>query len=278
MDAVVLGGGGPVGAAWTSAILHGLLSAGVPVGEADIVLGTSAGAVVGSWLTMQPTGLPSVPELMRRRADWHAANARSGHTDRSVFERAMRSPTAGATATAVADATLPPISVEQAEAMWSSYLPEGPWAPNLAVTSVDAKTGQGRVWSAADDVSVPLAVACSTAAPGVAPPVATADGIWVDGGVRSSTNADLILEIRGDNAQDIRHGKVLMFRPLPNSSVAREQAALVERGFAVRVINANPFYAEPTQLLDAAFIDIGAAAGGDQARDLSAALTSWLAE
>ena len=38
--AVVLGGGGPVGASWTATLVNGLVSAGVPLADADVVLGT----------------------------------------------------------------------------------------------------------------------------------------------------------------------------------------------------------------------------------------------
>jgi NTE family protein len=72
MNARVLGGGGPVGATWTEALLAGLRSAGLPLAGSDVVVGTSAGAVVGAWLTIQPDGLPELPERMRARAQWHA--------------------------------------------------------------------------------------------------------------------------------------------------------------------------------------------------------------
>ena len=45
--ALVLGGGGPVGVAWEAGLLVGLGRGGVAVAEADAVIGTLAGAVVG---------------------------------------------------------------------------------------------------------------------------------------------------------------------------------------------------------------------------------------
>jgi NTE family protein len=64
MNALVSGGGGPVGATWTEALLAGLRSAGLPLAGSDVV--------VGVWLTIQPDGLPELPERMRARAQWHA--------------------------------------------------------------------------------------------------------------------------------------------------------------------------------------------------------------
>src|SRR4051794_544442 len=48
--AVVLGGGGLTGVAWLTGVLSAFEDAGVPVGDADLVVGTSAGSVVGSQL------------------------------------------------------------------------------------------------------------------------------------------------------------------------------------------------------------------------------------
>src|SRR6202171_5167425 len=46
--ALVLGGGGVTGIAWEIGVLSGLLSAGVDLRKADVVIGTSAGAYVGA--------------------------------------------------------------------------------------------------------------------------------------------------------------------------------------------------------------------------------------
>jgi hypothetical protein len=58
LNALVLGGGGPVGAAWLSAALNELAAAGLPPAESGVVLGTSAGAVSDAWLTMDPRACP----------------------------------------------------------------------------------------------------------------------------------------------------------------------------------------------------------------------------
>ncbi|MFE9044443.1 patatin-like phospholipase family protein [Streptomyces sp. NPDC007818] len=63
--ALVLGAGGLVGAAWEVGVLHGLAEAGVDLSGADLVVGSSAGAVVGALLT---AGVP-LPELYGRSLD-----------------------------------------------------------------------------------------------------------------------------------------------------------------------------------------------------------------
>jgi NTE family protein len=273
MNALVLGGGGPVGASWTAALLDGLVSAGVPLGESDVVIGTSAGAVVGSWLTIEPAGLTELPERMRARAAWHAGNAQSGRGDTSLLRRmAVESGRNAESARSIAQAAIAaiaPISADEAEALWKAALPGGAWPSRLRAVAVNTETGLARAWSTEDGISLAVAVSCSTAAPGAAPPVAVADSVWVDGGVRSGTNADLLPEITDDP------GAVLIVAPIPTADLAREQAALVERGYRVRTITAQPFYTTPGDLLDPRFIDVAAQAGADQARDIAADLLTW---
>jgi NTE family protein len=264
--------------------VHGLTSAGLPLAECDVVMGTSAGSVVGAWLTMQSDGLPSLPGRMRERAAWHAANAAAGRRNKDLLRR--MGDTAGKGTGSVlgiaqaAAAAIPPISADRAEGLWEPFLPEGKWPRHLKIVAVNTDTGTARAWSAEDDIPLAVAVACSTAAPGAAPPVAVAHAIWVDGGVRSGTNADLLVDSRGDIghegvAPSAGAGKVLIVAPLPADDIAREEAVLVERGHDVRVIIADSFYNKRTDLLDPHFIDIATAAGARQARDVAADLVKW---
>ena len=50
MRALVLGGGGITGIAWELGVIAGLAEAGVRLADADLVVGTSAGSVVGAQL------------------------------------------------------------------------------------------------------------------------------------------------------------------------------------------------------------------------------------
>lgn len=61
--ALVLGGGGITGIAWELGLLAGLSEAGVDLTTADLVVGTSAGSVVGAQIT---SGLP-LEELYERQ-------------------------------------------------------------------------------------------------------------------------------------------------------------------------------------------------------------------
>ena len=53
---LVLGGGGPVGAAWYAGLANGLAEEGLDIGVADVIIGTSAGASAGAWLASERSG------------------------------------------------------------------------------------------------------------------------------------------------------------------------------------------------------------------------------
>ena len=73
--ALVLGGGGPVGIAWESGLAAGLAEGGVNIGEADLIIGTSAGSAVGAQLAMGRS-----PQQMYAAVAADSGNARPGPT------------------------------------------------------------------------------------------------------------------------------------------------------------------------------------------------------
>ena len=86
----------------------------------------------------------------------------------------------------------PTVSEAARRAVIAARLPEDNW-PNssLFLTAVDAETGQPAVFTRHSGVDFIDAVAASCAVPGVWPPVTINGHRYIDGGVRSGTNADL---------------------------------------------------------------------------------------
>jgi NTE family protein len=73
-----------------------------------------------------------------------------------------------------------------------STLPADAWPQRgFACTAVDAETGAFKLWTAASGVGVVRAVASSCSVPGVYPPVTLQGRRYIDGGMRSATNADM---------------------------------------------------------------------------------------
>jgi NTE family protein len=72
------------------------------------------------------------------------------------------------------------------------YLSGHDWPDHYRCTAVDAESGAFVVWDHEAGVALPRAVASSCAVPGVYPPIAIGDRRYIDGGMRSGTNADLV--------------------------------------------------------------------------------------
>jgi NTE family protein len=75
--ALVLGGGGVAGIAWELGLLKGLADCGVNIGNADLVVGTSAGACVGAQITSTLSTTSNLtrslpPRNARLSSIWHS--------------------------------------------------------------------------------------------------------------------------------------------------------------------------------------------------------------
>jgi NTE family protein len=86
----------------------------------------------------------------------------------------------------------PTVSEAVRRAVIAGRLPDPSWPDRtLLVTAVDAHSGEPAVFHKESGVELVDAVAASCAVPGVWPPVTIGGRRYIDGGVRSGTNADL---------------------------------------------------------------------------------------
>ncbi|MFE2426200.1 patatin-like phospholipase family protein [Streptomyces sp. NPDC059373] len=222
--ALVLGGGGLAGIAWETGVLAGLAEEGVDVpATADHVVGTSAGAAVAAQLA---SGL-TLPELLARQTDPALQNeelAPSGtsvaevlelwaklvaeHTDPLELRRGIGALALGAT-------TVPEAARLEVIAR---RLPRHDWPEDrpLTLVVVDARTGGTRLFDRHSGVGLVEAVAASCAVPGIWPPVPIGGAHYVDGGVRTSNNADLAAG----------HDRVLVLAPMADPALEAEIAGL----------------------------------------------------
>ncbi|WP_436757186.1 patatin-like phospholipase family protein [Streptosporangium sp. V21-05] len=221
--ALVLGGGGVAGIAWEAGIITGLRRAGIDLGEADLVIGTSAGSVVGTLVTTEAdlensVGVQANTEVATVSAvDMEAVMAAfSILYDPSLDPQEARR-RVGELALAVKD------TGARIETI-GNRLPVKEWPERrLLITAVDAATGEFVVWERGSGVPLVSAVASSCAVPCVFPPVEINGRRYIDGGVRSPTNADLAA---GSSA-------VVLLEPLAHTSPkARVEAELAELGGA----------------------------------------------
>jgi NTE family protein len=196
--ALVLGGGGITGIAWEIGVLAGLAEAGADLTGADLVVGTSAGSVVGAQVASgadlealfarqlePPTGERAARMTRAALARYGWAMLRSRRDD-VAFRRRV-----GALALAAQESGLTPSEQERLDVI-GSRLVASEWPDRaLTTTAVDAESGEFRTFTRDSGVPLLLAVAASCAVPGVYPPVTIDGRRYVDGGVRSTANADL---------------------------------------------------------------------------------------
>ncbi len=250
--ALVLGGGGVAGIAWELGVLDALANAGVDLRAADRIIGTSAGAAVGAQLR---TG-ESLESLCARQLVPASQSAElqvessldslieqfaacfDGAPDEIEVRRRLGGVALGA----------PTVDEGARLAVIESRLSSHEWSENeLLITAVDALTGEFNVFDRHSGVSLVSAVAASCAVPGIWPPVTIGDSRFIDGGVRSGTNADLA------KGCDI----VVIVAPFAGGfgpTVEVEAAALREQGAIVEVIAADAGSTEAfgTNVLDPA--------------------------
>ncbi|MGW2377033.1 patatin-like phospholipase family protein [Kitasatospora sp. NPDC001683] len=229
---LVLGGGGMLGAAWTVGALCAVEEAtGHRPGEADVLLGTSAGAILSALLAggVHPEqlrdhqrGLPITEGPLAGVAfdyDTAAGGAlpprpRAGIGSPDLLRDAVRHPREYPLLTMVSAmaphgrGSLAPVG----ELVRGLFGPGGWPAPDgsapaaagvapsaaaapLRVAAVDYRSGHRVVFGdpQAPDVAVADAVMASCAIPGWFAPVRVNGSAYVDGGCWSATNADLLL-------------------------------------------------------------------------------------
>ncbi|MEU0532202.1 patatin-like phospholipase family protein [Amycolatopsis tolypomycina] len=194
-QALVLGGGGVAGIAWTTGLLAGLAGHGQDLTGADLLVGTSAGSVVAAQVT---SGL-SLDELYARQADpARQAPEIPADIDFEKFAADFGGAVTGTTdpaevRRAVGKLALAAETVSEAKrrAVIEGRLPVHEWPrQRLVIVAVDAETGEPRRFDGESGVPLVDAVAASCAVPGVWPAVTIDGRRYVDGGVRSAENAD----------------------------------------------------------------------------------------
>ena len=215
--ALVLGGGGITGAAWEAGILKGLRDAGVDLTGADLVIGTSAGAVVGAAITTgdldafwerqigpvdtrveRPAALDQ-PKLLAAMRSAGLLEHAPGESSGSALAH-LGQAQAGGEVTEMALARLGRSAVAATVSFSEEYrlrtmasrIGSNQWPDRkLLITAIDCEDGSLMVWTKDSGIPLIAAVASSCAAPFVYPPATINGRRYMDGGIRSGTNVDL---------------------------------------------------------------------------------------
>jgi NTE family protein len=196
-NALVLGGGGALGVSWEIGVLAGLLEEGIDVGGADLIVGTSAGSIVGTQIALGKT----LPELMAEQHEpdeGRIGTLMAGIDPGSTLQLFMRwagiKEITQAICAEIGAAALAAKTVSEKEwvAYFEDHIGEEQWPEHaLRLTAVECESGEFEVWDRDSGVPLARAVASSCAVPGLFPPVTIDGRRYTDGGVRSGTSADL---------------------------------------------------------------------------------------
>ncbi|MGZ5959777.1 MAG: patatin-like phospholipase family protein [Rhizomicrobium sp.] len=286
--ALILGGGGPVGIAWELGLAAGLEEGGVRIADASRIVGTSAGSFAGAALA---SGRPA-EALVRAQVEQaeRAAAARRAAPDagrpaapdlgplmRFMARRpADREPPAELRAEIGAFALGAKTIAEDAfiASFGSIAGPNEKWPRGFACTAVDAADGSFHLWDESSGVELGRAIASSCSVPGIFPPITIHGRRYIDGGMRSATNIDLVKGYR----------RVLVIAVLSNmaidfmrAGIQREIDVLTSAGAEVELIvpNANCLEAFGNNLMDASRRGDVALAGVVQGRAESARIAAF---
>lgn len=247
--ALVLGGGGITGIAWELGLLKGLADGGVDLTSADLVVGTSAGSVVGAQVT-GGAGLDDLYATQLEPAD-QEIGAQLGRLTLLRLLPAMVLPgSEQKRLRRVGRQSLKahPAGGERRIEVIRSRIGVSPWPDrDLKVTAVGAEDGQFTVFDRDSGVDLVHAVAASCAVPLVWPAVTIKGKHYVDGGMRSTANVDLATG----------HDHVVVIAPLPRSfskatSIAAQLEATGARHTAVVVPDAQALVDIGKNVLDPA--------------------------
>jgi NTE family protein len=215
----VLGGGGLVGMGYHAGALKALEEWGVDVSRFELIVGTSAGAVMGAYLRSgwspgdfydyahgrHPDSSPDLGAQEQEVRDlfvplWDNRIERVRRGLGSLFALASsrgywRAGATGRVPRAALRRAFPSglYSTDGTRARLSADLPERWPEEDLYLCAADLYTGERVAFGsrAAPEASLPEAVLASTAIPGVFPPVRIDGRHYVDGGVVTATSLDL---------------------------------------------------------------------------------------
>ena len=171
--ALVLAGGAVVGMAWMAGLASGLRREGVDLADADVIVGTSAGAIVGTMLaTGQDLDLPGAPVPPAGQGD-PAPNSGPGRLTQVFAILGDVSLEPGDARRRVGQLALAAETIsEQAHiALISTLVTAREWPDrNLLITAVDVETGELKVWDRYGSTST--AASCQEPTP-TSPPAPT---------------------------------------------------------------------------------------------------------
>ena len=292
--ALVLGGGGASGNAWAIGVVAGLFDAGLDVTQADLIIGTSAGATVAAQITatrpmeLLAAILAAVPQPRTGQTGSDAGHVPIGpvanHMERTgAIIAAAKDAADMCRRMGAAALEMDAASNGSAQLQWratvAARLPSQRWPQQrVLIIAVDAHTGEPVVFDRNSGVDLADAVAASCANGFGVPPYTIGEHRYIDGGYRANENADLAAG----------SARVLVLSPLGGRSrhpvdwgthLATQADQLRARGSRVGIIvpdsNSQNTLGVGVNMMDPSTRPPAARAGYDQGRALAEQVTEF---
>ncbi len=268
---LVLGGGGIYLASWMAGYIHALKSGGVDLATADIVVGTSAGSLIGALLTGDHlwrfgaeldifVELPKLFTLIVPTMTPNDSQIRAHHIADTATSAAP------ATLQAIGRAAMAARNADGPSDYFNAVkhvIGEQSWpSPKLHTTANDCYTGERIVVSQSAGIEVNHACAASSSLPGSMGPTWLGNRLCMDGGIcQTSTHSDvvagvkkaLIISLTDGSAEASRIG--LRTSSLPNT-LQQEVADLRAQGTEVvlKVVGLMPGATHVDSIMDPRWI------------------------
>ncbi len=237
---LVLGGGGLLGAAWEAGLVAGLAEEGLDIAKFDRIIGTSSGAIIGSQLGLGRTpeylfmGQLAMAEKFRTQNPGPSAGTPPSPAWQAEMTRELQEAYLAGEVPKELMAKIGRLAVETEllpeERFLDNFRPMfragEDWPEKFACITIDAADGTLAVWDRGSGVDLLHAVAASAASPFFTRPVHVGGRECMDGGLRSTTNADLA---EGAGSVLIA-APALAFMPGLIAQVRREIAVIGQKG------------------------------------------------
>jgi NTE family protein len=285
--ALVLGGGGLLGAAWEAGLIAGIAEEEAGITKADRIIGTSAGAIIGLQIALGRTpedifqGQIAMAEEYRKhnpvRSESMPSPARQPPIIQDILKAALEGDVPRELLAKIGRMSLeaPALPEEPFIAQFQPLLNPGErWPDRFVCIALDAEDGTLAVWDKDSRVDPVRAIAASSAAPFVVTPIRIHGHRYMDAGLRSTTNADIA---KGFDRVVVVAPSAAFMHGL-NIQAKREVAAIEQAGGKAILITPDNSSKEVMGFnpMDAARSGVVARAAFKQAKEESGALKKFL--
>ncbi len=202
--ALVLGGGGLLGAAWEAGLIAGIAEEEAGITRADRLIGTSSGAIIGLQIALGRAPGDIFQGQIAMAEDYIKQNPVRPESSPSpagqppiiqeILKAALEGDVPRELLAKIGRIALeaPALPEEPFVAQFQPLLKPGErWPDRFVCIALDVEDGTLAVWDKDSRVDPVRAIAASAAAPFVVTPIQIHGHRYMDAGLRSTTNADI---------------------------------------------------------------------------------------